>query len=156
MDPSQGVLHPLSSVINKMFITGLGYDVSTVRCWGLVLDNFTERHCYNYCSANDITLRNMDKSKWNSRIDSNCIIATTTRHSTTKTMCWFHTTQTQFIDTARYNAFNITCCCTCMFKYRQVSNIRRTKCQHLKYSRTVLRLSLPNTLKPDVESRIKM
>ena len=33
---------------------------------------------------------------------------------------------------------------------RQVSNIRRTKSQHLKDSRTVLRLSLPNLLKPDV------
>ena len=31
-------------------------------------------------------------------------------------------------------------------RYRQVSNIRRTKSQHLKYSRTVLRLSLPNFL----------
>ena len=36
--------------------------------------------------------------------------------------------------------------------YRQVSNIRRTKSQHLKYSCTVLRLSLPNPLKPDVQS----
>ena len=40
--------------------------------------------------------------------------------------------------------------------YRQVSNIRRTKYQHLKDSRTVLRLSLPNPLKPDVKSRMKM
>ena len=40
--------------------------------------------------------------------------------------------------------------------YRQVSNIRRTKSQHLKYSRTVLRLSLPNPLKPVVKSRMKM
>ena len=32
--------------------------------------------------------------------------------------------------------------------YRQVSNIRRTKFQLLKYSRAVLRLSLPNLLKP--------
>ena len=28
--------------------------------------------------------------------------------------------------------------------------------QHLKYSHTVLRLSLPNPLKPDVKSRMKM
>ena len=28
--------------------------------------------------------------------------------------------------------------------YRQVSNIRRTESQHLNYSRTVLRLYLPN------------
>ena len=42
------------------------------------------------------------------------------------------------------------------YNYRQVSNIRRTKSQHLKDSRTVLRLSLPNPLKPDVKSRMKM
>ena len=40
-----------------------------------------------------------------------------------------------------------------IFNYRQVSNIRRTKSQHLKDSRTVVRLSLPNPLKPDVKSR---
>ena len=40
--------------------------------------------------------------------------------------------------------------------YRQVSNIRRTKSQHLKDYRNVLRLSLPNPLKPDVKSRMKM
>ena len=40
--------------------------------------------------------------------------------------------------------------------YCQVSNIRRTKCQHLRDSRTVLRQSLPNPLKPDVKSRMKM
>ena len=40
--------------------------------------------------------------------------------------------------------------------YRQVSNTRRTKPQHLKDSRTVLRLSFPNPLKPDVKSRMKM
>ena len=40
--------------------------------------------------------------------------------------------------------------------YRQVSNIRRTKFQQLKDYRTVLRLSLPNPLKPDVKSRMKM
>ena len=38
--------------------------------------------------------------------------------------------------------------------YRQVSNISRTKFQH--FSRTVLQLSLPNPLKPDVKSRMKM
>ena len=42
------------------------------------------------------------------------------------------------------------------FDYRQVSNISRTKSQYLKDSRTVLRLSLPNPLKPDVKSRMKM
>ena len=42
------------------------------------------------------------------------------------------------------------------YKYRQVSNIRRTKSQHLKNYRTVLRLSLPNPLKPGVQSRMKM
>ena len=40
--------------------------------------------------------------------------------------------------------------------YRQVSNISRTESQHLKDYRTVFRLSLPNTLKPDVKSRMKM
>ena len=40
--------------------------------------------------------------------------------------------------------------------YRQVSNISRTESQHLKDSRTVLWLSLPNPLKPDVKSRMKM
>ena len=36
-------------------------------------------------------------------------------------------------------------------KYRQVSNIRHTKSQHLKDSRTVLGLSSLNPLKPDVK-----
>ena len=40
--------------------------------------------------------------------------------------------------------------------YHQVSNIRCTKSQHLKDSRSVLRMSLPNPLKPDVKSRMKM
>ena len=40
--------------------------------------------------------------------------------------------------------------------YRQVTNITRTKFQHLKDSRTVLRLSVRNPLKPDVKSRMKM
>ena len=38
----------------------------------------------------------------------------------------------------------------------QVSNIRRTKSQYLKDSRTVLRLSLSNPVKSDVKSRMKM
>ena len=41
-------------------------------------------------------------------------------------------------------------------EYRQVSNISRTKSQHLKDSRTVLRLSLSNPLKSDVKLRMKM
>ena len=40
--------------------------------------------------------------------------------------------------------------------YRQVSNIRHTKSQHLKDYHTVLRLSLENPLKPDIKSRTKM
>ena len=36
--------------------------------------------------------------------------------------------------------------------YRNVSNIRRTKSQHLNVSRLVLQLSLPNRLKPGVEN----
>ena len=42
------------------------------------------------------------------------------------------------------------------FNYRQVSNISRTKFQHLKDYRPAVRLSLPNSLKPDVKSRMKM
>ena len=41
-------------------------------------------------------------------------------------------------------------------QYCQVSNIRCTKSQHLKDSRTILWLSLPNPLKPDVKSRMKI
>ena len=44
----------------------------------------------------------------------------------------------------------------CHHAYRQVSDVRRTKSQHLKDSRTVLRLSLPNPSKPDVKSIMKM
>ena len=40
--------------------------------------------------------------------------------------------------------------------YRQDSNISRTKSQNSQDSRTVLRLSLPNPLKPDIKSRMKM
>ena len=43
-----------------------------------------------------------------------------------------------------------------LYQYRQVSNISLTKSQHLKDSHTVLRLSLPNPLKPDVKSKMKM
>ena len=48
--------------------------------------------------------------------------------------------------------------CPTMFarSFRQVSIISRTQSQHLRYSYTVLRLSLPNPLKPDVKSRMKM
>ena len=42
------------------------------------------------------------------------------------------------------------------YTYRQFSNIKRSKSQRLKYSRIVLWLSLPNPLKPDVKSRMKM
>ena len=42
------------------------------------------------------------------------------------------------------------------WNYRQASNTSRTKSQHLKDSRPVLRLSLSNPLKPDVKSRMKM
>ena len=43
-----------------------------------------------------------------------------------------------------------------VYMYRQVSNMRRTKSRHFKDSHTVLWLSLPNPLKPDVKSRMKM
>ena len=42
------------------------------------------------------------------------------------------------------------------FKYRQISNISRTKSQNLNVSRIVLQLSLPNPLKPGVKSRMKV
>ena len=44
--------------------------------------------------------------------------------------------------------------CERKWEYRQVSNIRRTKSKHSQDSRTFLRLSLPNPLKPDVKSRM--
>ena len=40
--------------------------------------------------------------------------------------------------------------------YRKISNIRRTNSQNLYDSRLVLRLSLPNSLKPGVKLRMKM
>ena len=40
--------------------------------------------------------------------------------------------------------------------YRQISNIRPIKSQNLDVSCLVLLLSLPNPLKPDVKSRMKM
>ena len=40
--------------------------------------------------------------------------------------------------------------------YRQTFNISRTKFQKLNVSRLVLQLSLPNQLKPDTKSRMKM
>ena len=45
----------------------------------------------------------------------------------------------------------IASCHQAVDHYRQVSNIRGIKSQYLKDSRTVLRLSLPNPLKPDVK-----
>ena len=39
---------------------------------------------------------------------------------------------------------------------RKISNIRRTKSPNLNVSRLVLQLSLPNPMKPDVRSRMKM
>ena len=60
-------------------------------------------------------------------------------------------------DKAQSNtAFKVRNAYSSWFYYRQVSYIRRTKSQHLKDSRTVLRLSLGNPLKPDVKSRMKM
>ena len=40
--------------------------------------------------------------------------------------------------------------------YRQISNIRHTKSPNLNVFRLVLQLSLPNPLKPGVQSRMKM
>ena len=45
----------------------------------------------------------------------------------------------------------------CLFmNYRQISNIRRTKSEHLDVSRLVLQLSLPNPLKAGIKSRMKL
>ena len=52
--------------------------------------------------------------------------------------------------------YHRTYCIPVNKNYLQVSNIRHTESQHLKDSRTVLRLSLLNPLKPDVKSRMKM
>ena len=41
-------------------------------------------------------------------------------------------------------------------KYRQISNIGRTKYQKLNDSRFIYQLPLPNPLKPGVKSRMKM
>ena len=40
--------------------------------------------------------------------------------------------------------------------YRKISNISRTKSPNLNVSRLVLQLSVPNPMKPDVKSRMKM
>ena len=45
---------------------------------------------------------------------------------------------------------------TCVINYRQISNIRRTKYQTLHVSCLVLHLPLPNPLKSDIKSRMKM
>ena len=41
-------------------------------------------------------------------------------------------------------------------EYHKISNIRRTKSPNLNVSRLILQLSLPNTMKPGVKSRMKM
>ena len=41
-------------------------------------------------------------------------------------------------------------------QYRKTSCINRTKSQHSNVSRLVLQLSLPNPMKPDVKSSMKM
>ena len=40
--------------------------------------------------------------------------------------------------------------------YRKISNIRRTQSPNLNVPRLVLKLSLPNPMKPGVKSRTKM
>ena len=62
-------------------------------------------------------------------------------------------------ETDKYSQFDDKVCMYFLCSspiYHQVSNIRRTESEHLKDSRSVLRLSLPNPLKPDVKSRMKM
>ena len=43
-----------------------------------------------------------------------------------------------------------------LIKYCKISNISRTKSLNLDVSRLILQLSLPNLMKPDVQSRMKM
>ena len=62
-------------------------------------------------------------------------------------MHWFH------VSPDYHPWWGISTTCTI---YHHVSNIRRTNFKHLKDSRTVSRLSLPNLLKPAVKSRMKM
>ena len=42
------------------------------------------------------------------------------------------------------------------YKYRKISNIRRTKSENLSDCRLVLQLPLANPLKPSVKLRLKM
>ena len=71
----------------------------------------------------------------------------------------FHGNNTLWLvrDDREFRNYDVEACGEKMMStYRQVSNIRRTKSQHLKDYRTVLRLSLPNPMKPAVKSRMKM
>ena len=43
-----------------------------------------------------------------------------------------------------------------LYSYRKISNIRRTESPNLNVSRLVLQLSLPDPVKPCVQSRMKM
>ena len=75
---------------------------------------------------------------------------------------WWHTvtTCTNFSSALRKKNHNISgVFCFALGKYIKItttSNIRCTKSQNLNVSRFVLQLSLPNSLKPSVKSRIKM
>ena len=80
---------------------------------------------------------------------------TTTKQSTTKP-CAFFLGYTVYIRKWTDNNRGQLMGFSSTHYYRQVSNIRRTKSLHSKDSRTVLQLSLPNPLKPDVKSKMKM
>ena len=43
-----------------------------------------------------------------------------------------------------------------LFPYPQTFDIKQTKYQNLNISHLILQLSLPNPMKPDVKSRMKM
>ena len=43
-----------------------------------------------------------------------------------------------------------------IMKYSQTSNMKHTQFQNINSSRLVLQLSVPNPLKPNVKSRMKM
>ena len=78
---------------------------------------------------------------------------------------WQHSNQTAVVVTINGNLHSNAPRNNCLIgasnhiysmNYRQVFNISRTIFQPLKYSHTVLLLSLPNPLKQDVKSRMKM
>ena len=101
------------------------------------------------------------KRRTNTRITTHWLINYLNHCELILESCYFHDVHSIFNE--YLGLYELTPTCTLFisinvitYAYRQVSNISRTKSQHLKDSRTVLRLSLPNPLKPDVKSTMKM